>query len=445
MSAVVCGKRSSIFEDLQSSSSSELPASAPVSKRIRCSTFCPPRSAAAPSLFPVASVTSISSPLDYLIARYPGMDKQLLERALQECGDDLDSAIKSLNELHLGSGENLGLAAGKPDHTLVASTEILAQGTITNDGDATPPMMGPFAAKQPPMDSAEWVELFVREMMSASNIEDAKARASRALEILEKSIFAFAREAAPHSLQQLIELMGIELKKWRVCSLLTFVWFSEMQENLVLKQRLEALLQENNILKRAVSIQHERQKEFEERGQELNHMKQLVAQYQEQLRTLEVKSNPFSKLFLVLMFTVLSGTILMLYIVRTLFSSSAVINPSVSPSNTSKASLKFLSPSSPSLSVLSTPNKELQSSQNSWRSINPSLFSSTFSIISAMSLSSMEIPIFLSESLSSCFVINPSPFLSNVAKTPFNSSLSVTVALVPTLVVVSTGGVAFTG
>nr|GMD06028.1 CUE domain-containing protein [Ipomoea batatas] len=278
--------------------------------------------------------------------------------------------------------------------------------------------MGPFAAKQPPMDSAEWAELFVREMMSASNIEDAKARASRALEVLEKSIFAFAREAAPHSLQQ---------------------------ENLVLKQRLEALLQENNILKRAVSIQHERQKEFEERGQELNHMKQLVAQYQEQLRTLEVKSNPFSKLFLVLMFTVLSGTILMLYIVRPLISSSAVINPSVSPSNTSKASLKFLSPSSPSLSVLSTPNKELQSSQNSWRSINPSLFSSTFSIISAMSLSSMEIPIFLSESLSSCFVINPSPFLSNVAKTPFNSSLSVTVALVPTLVAVSTGGVGFTG
>ncbi|XP_019150649.1 PREDICTED: uncharacterized protein LOC109147444 [Ipomoea nil] len=267
MSAVVCGKRSSIFEDLQSSSSSESPALAPVSKRIRCSTFSPPRSAAAPSLFPVASVTSISSPLDYLIARFPGMDKQLLERALQECGDDLDSAIKSLNELHLGSGENLGLAAGKPDHTPVASPEILAHGTITNDGDATPPMMDPYVAKQLPMDSAEWVELFVREMMSASNIEDAKARASRALEVLEKSIYAFAREAASHSLQQ---------------------------ENLVLKQRLEAVLQENNILKRAVSIQHERQKEFEERGQELNHMKQLVAQYQEQLRTLEVNNYALS-------------------------------------------------------------------------------------------------------------------------------------------------------
>lgn len=56
----------------------------------------------------------------------------------------------------------------------------------------------------------------------------------------------------------------------------------------MLKQQLEALLQENAILKRAVSIQHERQKEFEEMGQELHQLKQLVSQYQEQLRTLEV-------------------------------------------------------------------------------------------------------------------------------------------------------------
>lgn len=48
-------------------------------------------------------------------------------------------------------------------------------------------------------------------------------------------------------------------------------------------------MQENNILKRAVSIQHERQKEFDEVGQELHQMKQLVSQYQEQLRTLEVR------------------------------------------------------------------------------------------------------------------------------------------------------------
>ncbi|XP_019160976.1 PREDICTED: uncharacterized protein LOC109157579 [Ipomoea nil] len=100
-------------------------------------------------------------------------------------------------------------------------------------------------------------------MKMASNIDDVKARTSRALEVFEKSIYANASETATQSFQQ---------------------------ENLILKQQHEALLQENNILKRAVSIQHERQKEFEERGKEVNHLKQLLAQYQEQLRTLEVKS-----------------------------------------------------------------------------------------------------------------------------------------------------------
>jgi hypothetical protein len=39
---------------------------------------------------------------------------------------------------------------------------------------------------------SEWVELFVREMTNASDIDDARARASRALEAFEKSIIEHA-------------------------------------------------------------------------------------------------------------------------------------------------------------------------------------------------------------------------------------------------------------
>lgn len=46
------------------------------------------------------------------------------------------------------------------------------------------------------LQGTEWVDLFVGEMMSASNIDDAKARASRALEAFEKTICARATEAA---------------------------------------------------------------------------------------------------------------------------------------------------------------------------------------------------------------------------------------------------------
>ena len=41
-----------------------------------------------------------------------------------------------------------------------------------------------------PVDGAEWVELFVREMMSATSMDDARSRASRVLESLERSISA---------------------------------------------------------------------------------------------------------------------------------------------------------------------------------------------------------------------------------------------------------------
>ena len=62
-----------------------------------------------------------------------------------------------------------------------------------------------------------------------------------------------------------------------------------MQENMLLKEQLEGLIRENTILKHAVAIQHERQKQYEDKNQELQHLKQLVTQYQEQLRTLEVR------------------------------------------------------------------------------------------------------------------------------------------------------------
>ncbi|CAH9083943.1 unnamed protein product [Cuscuta epithymum] len=256
MSAIVCGKRSSIFEDLPSSSPSSAASTSPPpsAKRIRCSSsFSPPRSA--------AGSFSISSPLGYLIGRFPNMDKELLEKALHECGHDLDSTIKSLNELFLGSGENITSATGKPDATLEASSHVLNQGS-TGSGDVSPHEK-PSANNQPPVNREEFVDIFVREMMVASDIEDAKARASRALEVFEKSICSHASEAATRSFQQ---------------------------ENMVLRQQLETLLHENSILKRAVSIQHDRQKEFDERGREVNHLKQLLAQYQEQLRTLEVNN-----------------------------------------------------------------------------------------------------------------------------------------------------------
>ncbi|KAI9191946.1 hypothetical protein LWI28_015857 [Acer negundo] len=256
MSAILCGKRS-FFEDIAASSP-------PVTKRIRCSSSSPVRFSPPRSNHSSFSSDSQSSPLvDQLAAIFPHMDKQLLERALKECGDDLDSAIRSLNELRLGSADrNASLIAEKSVAAPEANAQLQPQGTVTTNGEVAS-AEDPSAPKVLPVDGAEWVELFVREMMSSSNIDDARARASRALEVLEKSICVRANTEAAQSLHQ---------------------------ENMMLKEQMEVLLQENMILKRAVSIQHERQKEYEDRNQELQHLKQLVAQYQDQLRTLEVNN-----------------------------------------------------------------------------------------------------------------------------------------------------------
>lgn len=238
MSAVVCGKRSTFFEDHTVPSSSS--GSPPASKRIRC--FSSSRFFA----------------IDRLFALFPDMDKQVLDRTLNQCGDDIETAIKSLTELRLVSIENTGFAVGKETEYQNQLHDVTANGMA--NGDTVNVENSPH--QQQPVNGADWVDLFVREMLSASNIDDARTRVSRALELLEKSICE----------RVITDARDIQ------------------QENLMMKEQLQALVQENSLLKRAVAIQHERQKEFEDRGQELHNLKQMVSQYQEQLRNLEVNN-----------------------------------------------------------------------------------------------------------------------------------------------------------
>ncbi|KAF2301364.1 hypothetical protein GH714_023326 [Hevea brasiliensis] len=177
----------------------------------------------------------------------------LLEGALEESCNDLDSAIKSLNEHCLESAEHNSGSAEE------ASINV-EQGTLPNDGDATASDNKSMPSNLP-VNGAEWVDLFVREMMSATSVDDARDRASRVLEILERSISKHAAEDTEQSVQK---------------------------ENLMLKEHIEVLMQENSILKRAVAIQHERQKEFEDKHRELQ---QLASQYQQQLKTLEAQQS----------------------------------------------------------------------------------------------------------------------------------------------------------
>ncbi|XP_054781687.1 uncharacterized protein LOC129288900 [Prosopis cineraria] len=235
MSAAVCGSKRSFFEDL--------PPSPPVSKKLRCSSSTSPVRLSAPSL------------IHQLRAVFPHMDDQVLERALQECGNDIDAAIKSLHELCLGS-------ANDNSATAEDSKVNVETGKVEYDFDASA-SESETASNNLPADGAEWVDLFVREMAGATSIDDAKARAARILEVLEKSICERTHVGATHVNQK---------------------------ENLVLKQQIEVLIKENNILKQAVKIQHERLADYDNKVLECQHLKQALSHSQEQLRSLEVKN-----------------------------------------------------------------------------------------------------------------------------------------------------------
>ncbi|XWS46641.1 hypothetical protein CRYUN_Cryun14cG0085900 [Craigia yunnanensis] len=108
-----------------------------------------------------------------------------------------NTAIKRLQELCLGvveaTRERLGLVE--------ELGTIAEQVTLINDGEAVVAVIvqNLSALENLPVDGAKWVDLFAREMIGDTRVDDAKARAFRLLEVLEKSISNYAAEEAAQS------------------------------------------------------------------------------------------------------------------------------------------------------------------------------------------------------------------------------------------------------
>jgi len=239
MSAAVCGKRLPPFEDVHGSPPI-------VAKRLR-----------------YTSSLSPSDNLSRLIALFPAMDSQLVETVFESCDENMDHAIKSLSNLCLNPFEkNIFTADDGLVHSDAQPVQVPGS-TQSTDADSSNLEFAQLDGKSGcPADGVEWVEFLVIEMKNASDLDDARSRASRILEAFEKTVMS--RSGA----------MAEVLYK----------------ENTSLKEQVQNLLHENNILKRAVAIQHERQLEQEEKSKEVQQLRQLVTQYQEQVRTLELNN-----------------------------------------------------------------------------------------------------------------------------------------------------------
>jgi hypothetical protein len=182
-------------------------------------------------------------------------------------------------------------------------------GVFEGNGDAS--ASGNQAAENNlPADGPEWIELFVSEMSCATSVDDARARAAKLLEVLEKSISANVSSGAMTDLQRVCVwtvidffngslIVLLEFCLWKIfmdckclaCIVVVLISGFFVQENLMLKYQVEVLTKERNCFKSAFRIQLERLSDYEDKDRELQQLKQLVSQYQEQIRTLEVRDH----------------------------------------------------------------------------------------------------------------------------------------------------------
>ncbi|XVE76345.1 hypothetical protein DITRI_Ditri12bG0164800 [Diplodiscus trichospermus] len=231
MSAGVCGKRVG-FEEIFGSSP----------KRFRCSSFESQNPSSDPG----------SRPDDPLITSTLRNHNNKIEDA-RESLNALSSSLEERNKPHNFDSARIGNCNDFPlDETATCSQ--MSERIVEDANNIKQKFDNGNAA-----DSPKWVDLFVHEMMNATNINDARGRAARILEAFEGSITANKRAA-------------------------------EEMEYACLKEQLQSLLDNNQILRRAVAIQHERNLEQEGKEREVQHLKLTLNQYLEQVRTLELNN-----------------------------------------------------------------------------------------------------------------------------------------------------------
>eukprot|EP00775_Hariotina_reticulata_P004554 gene4554-4806_t len=169
-----------------------------------------------------------------LKALFPDMDEQAVESVLAECGQDIDAAIRRLTELKLSTEQ--AAATGAVPRAEEPAQQDAAH--AASDRQQPEPSTSSTAAAGGGLQTAEqWVDAFVQEMAGAKDFSDARCRAAKMLQAFEQFVTARSKQGGAHG-------------------------------------KLEDVLRENNILKRAVQIQNTKLQEASAKDQELTEILQ---------------------------------------------------------------------------------------------------------------------------------------------------------------------------
>lgn len=122
-----------------------------------------------------------------------------------------------------------------------------------------------------PLKAGQWVDAVVQQMLAAADMDDARRRAAGLLEAFEREFSNEKRSQGQESKDTSADFQEEQVAR-----------MSAMQEQVL------ALSKENYILKRAVAIQHERQKEHQVQSEEISRLRNALAEKQEHVQKLEV-------------------------------------------------------------------------------------------------------------------------------------------------------------
>lgn len=194
-----------------------------------------------------------ASTLAALRGLFPEMDEETVSNVLRECGDDIDTAIRRLNDLKL-----IGATSTQPEmqaHNAVDAANC-GDGARAAEQQGQQQPVGPVG-----VDLSPWVETVLQQMAEATNMDEARHRASSVVHALVGAV---------------VESLGAKKHG-----------DDEVEQ---LRAQAAELAKDNHILKRAVAIQNGRLQELAAKDGELAGMRQLCAQYQEKLHALELSN-----------------------------------------------------------------------------------------------------------------------------------------------------------
>lgn len=134
-----------------------------------------------------------------LKALFPSMRDETIAQVLEACGEDVDAAIRRLNELKLEGAEH---EDAKVDRGIESDGKRV-EGRVKGGDKASTSMSSVSKADKIEIKSA-WVEALVSEMSQARDVDDAKGRAARVLEgvLQDNDVWPSSRPAADVNLQR---------------------------------------------------------------------------------------------------------------------------------------------------------------------------------------------------------------------------------------------------